>query len=262
MSFEYFNTSHLAFGSKLTRAFKQLEKLCVDCEGNILRFTEDVEYLGQYVNRNYRVPVPNSAENPVRVNEMFDAINDTFIIKELELTEDESLVVALNYFNRITNRFTVARGSTTLKKGYAFMRESVSNSNPASSIDFVQDKNSGSGRYLFKFRIDSNNFINIETSNESIVKFNTGDINHINNIEVGDSISLPYTATDYTAVLLIGNMVDNGTSINAYVNGKLIYSHGGTHIKKYVMTYLSPDDVLNSTAYSSARIINYNRAEE
>lgn len=261
MSFEYFNTSHLAFGSKLTRAFRQLEKLCTDCENNIYQYQSDLEYLGQYVNRNYRVPVPNSPDNPVRTNEIFDVINDEFQIKEISYS-DNTLTIAINYFNRVTNRFTIAKGSTTLTEGYVFMKESISNSNPSSTIDFYTSEMDGAGRFLFKFRIDSIGNINIETQSTSIIRFETGDVNHINNISVGENVTLPYTADDYECILIQGKVVNGGTSVNVKVNNKDLYNSGGYTCKRYAVVYLKPDDVLSSSAYDKAYKLIYNRVEE
>lgn len=257
MSFEYFNTSHLAFGSKLTRAFRQLEKMCDDAELTIARFTSDVAYLGEYVNRNYRVPFPTSATSAVRANELFDVINDETIVKEMSYNND-IFTVAINRFNRENNRFTIGKGSTDLKKGYAFMSDSVSNLNPTSEIKFYEDLTNAKGKQLFKFRIDSSGFINIISDSNSVLKFSKGGIDHINNLELGEEIRLPYTATDYEAIIVLGNMADNGNSVNVYVNDKLYYNHGGSHVQKYGIVYVSPNDKVTSSNYSKAYRIIYN----
>ena len=259
MSFEFFNTSHLAFGSKLTRAFRQLEKMCNDAELTIARFTKDVEYLGEYVNRNYRAPFPVSASSPVRADEIFDVINDEIIINDISC-DDGVLTATINRFNRVNNRFTIGKGSTTLKKGYAFMSDSVSNLNPTAEIKFVESLEKGEGVQLFRYRVDSNGFINIVSDPDSLIKFNKGGIDHINNMELGDRVTLPYTAQDFECILVIGNMVDNGNSINVSVNGSLYYNHGGSHVKKYGVVYVKPNDVVSSSNYSEAYKIIYNRA--
>ena len=257
MSFEYFNTSHLAFGSKLTRAFRQLEKMCGDAELTIARFTSDVAYLGEYVNRNYRVPFPTSATSAVRANELFDVINDETIVKEMSY-KDDIFTVAINRFNRDNNRFTIGKGSTDLKKGYAFMSDSVSNLNPTSEIKFYEDLTKAKGDQLFKFRIDSYGFINIVSDSNSVLKFNKGGIDHINNIEVGEQVILPYTATDYEAVVVLGRHVSEDNSVVLYLNDQLIYSMGGTEINQYAMTYLKPNDKLSASSYNKAYKLIYN----
>lgn len=257
MSFEYFNTSHLAFGSKLTRAFRQLEKMCNDAELTIGRYTSDVEYLGEYINRNYRAPMPINPSSPVRADEIFDAINDEIIIKEISYS-DNTFTVSINYFNRTNNRFTIGKGSTTLKEGYAFIADSVSNSNPTAEIKFVKTAEQGKGKQLFKFRIDSSNNINIVAHTDSIVKFNVGTINNINNISIGESIQLPHTATDYEAVIITSKLIDMGNEFNIYINNKLMSSSNGYTHRNYFMAYLKPDDTIRADHYANAYKVIYN----
>lgn len=261
MSFDYFNTSHLAFGSKLTRAFRQLEKMCNDAELTIGRYTDDVSYLGEYINKNYRAPFPMDASNPVRADEILDVINDEIIIKEISY-KDETLTVSLNYFNRVNNRFTIGKGSTTLKEGFAFMPNSVSNMNPTSEIKFVQNQAQGAGKQLFKFRVDSMGNINIVYHPDSIVKFTAGSINHINNIAVGEEVSLPYTATDYEAILVVSKLIDWGNNFTTTINGKTMMSSNGYTHQNYFMAYLKPNDKLEASHYNKAYKLIYNRVEE
>lgn len=261
MSFDYFNTSHLAFGSKLTRAFRQLEKMCNDAELNISRYVKDIEYLGEYVNVNYRAAFPISPDSPVRADELFDVINDEIIIKEIKY-DNNIFTVSINYFNRVNNRFTIGKGSTDLKEGFAFMADSVSNLNPTSEIKFVSTENQGRGKELFKFRVDASGFINIATNSNSIIKFNRGGINHINNMEIGDQVTLPHTASDYEAILVLGKTAVNGTSINLSLNNKKIYEMGGYVTKQYAIVYMKPEDILKSSTYDKAYKVIYNRTEE
>ena len=84
MPFNYFNPSHLAFGSKLTRAFRQLESLTDDVENLIENYSDNLRFFFQYVNRNYRIPFPVSGDSPAQVDQLFDLINDEINIRELE----------------------------------------------------------------------------------------------------------------------------------------------------------------------------------
>lgn len=261
MPFDYFNTSHLAFGSKLTRAFKQLEKLCSDAEEHIAGYVEDVAYLGQYVNRNYRIPFPNSAENPVQVNQILDIINDETTIRKMSF-DGTTFECYINYFNRSTNRFTIAAGSTSLKEGYAFMRESISNINPAQDIIF-KDTQDGKGLLLFQYRIDEYNKINIVKNEDAVIQPLSGGINHISNMRIGDRVYLPYTANDYEAILIEGLFNSNGDSINVEVTSETpvhyqaITRCGGTSIRQYSMAYLRPNDTLKADRYEYAWKVIY-----
>lgn len=261
MSFEYFNNSHLAFGSKLTRAFKQLEKLMNDAEGNILSYVSDLDVLGEYINRNYRVPRPVTETSAVRAAEIFDVINDNYYIKEASY-KDGIFRLSLNYFNRGTNRFTIASGSTDINEGYAYVKPSMSNSNPASEIIFSEKENNSSGYCIFKYRIDSQGFINIEDGSSDIITFKIGDYDYENNISFGDQITLPYTATDYCCVCVIGrktSVSNNEYSLSISVNGQYICSSYGTIHKNSGFVYLKPEDILSSEVYADAYLINYTK---
>ena len=59
MAFDFFNTSNLAFGAKLTRAFKQLNDLLDAAEEHLTVVYGDLYIYGEYIDRNYLVPVPN-----------------------------------------------------------------------------------------------------------------------------------------------------------------------------------------------------------
>ena len=263
MSFEYFNTSHLAFGSKLTKAFKQLEKMCIDGENNIAGFVEDVEYLGEYVNRNYRVPRPTSETSAVRVDDIIDVINDNYYIKEATY-KDGIFRLSINFFNKAINRMTIASGSTDIRDGYAYFKSSISNSDPASEIKFVEKKDDTLGNLLFKYRIDSKNVINIQDGTSSVITFKVGNMDKINSISFGDSVTLPYTATDYCCVAVIGRLTGASqapTSVQVVLNGnEILTSKGGFH-KNTAFVYLKPDDVLSSNVYDHARFVDYNITE-
>ena len=75
MTFEFFNTSSLAFGSKLTAAFKQLNNTMTYSLENIDRVLSDLDYYQQYIEKNYRVPSPTRPQMAVRTNEIFSVIN-------------------------------------------------------------------------------------------------------------------------------------------------------------------------------------------
>lgn len=69
MTFDFFNTSNLAFGSKLTKAFNQLDRLCNEAEENIAKFLNQQSIFRDYVHRNYQVPVPT------RVHQLVEPMN-------------------------------------------------------------------------------------------------------------------------------------------------------------------------------------------
>lgn len=259
MSFEYFNTSHLAFGSKLTRAFRQLEKMFNDANENISIYIQNLDVIGEYVNRNYRCPFPTKPDMAVRCSELFDLINDEYVIKEAEY-KDGTLKIALNTFDRDTNRMNIISGSTDLREGYAYYHPSISNTNPASIIEFTQEQDSAKGLCLFKYRVDDNNFINIIDGSSDVIDFKIGNMDKINSISLGNNITLPYTATDYCCVAVFGVKTYYwGTSFSVQLNGETIAESNGDGHKNTCFVYLKPNDVLNASVYSYAKLVNYRR---
>lgn len=261
MPFNYFNPSHLAFGSKLTRAFRQLEKMCTDAESNINRYLDDLAFLGQYINRNYRIPAPTSAGSPVRADEIFDVLNDEIIIKQISY-EDGIFNLGVNYFNRGTDRFTIGQGSTELKEGYAYVKESVSNMNPTQQIMFTDDLLQVKGLYLFAYRIDDDGVINITVDKSTILKIDPLGIDHIKSLRIGQQITLPHTASDYEAILVVGVKSSWGQqySYKIKVDEKEIFSRGFGEKMSHVV-YLKPKQVLSAEYYSKAYKIIYSTEE-
>ena len=54
MSFDFFNTSYLAFGSKLYAAFVTLENLIMEAEDNLEQVKSDQAIYDEYLNKNYQ----------------------------------------------------------------------------------------------------------------------------------------------------------------------------------------------------------------
>lgn len=247
MTFDFFNTSHLAFGSKLTKAFLQLDRLCTEAEENQESLNTIIEQYSQYVNRNYKAPFPTRPDAPCRTNEIFDIINDLNSIKYLRINQEGNLECAINLFKRVSNRFTVATGTTELKKGYASVLDSISNARPEREIQFTETYPS-SGNFLFEFRIDEYNNINIVGDSKSY--FIPGDFNHIVGMEYEKDVSTSsYTAEGNECIVCVGLggrgntirrltvKVDNATKINV----------GTKNGKNFGVVYLKPGETLTGT---------------
>ena len=263
MSFDYFNTSHLAFGSKLTKAFRQLEDLCDTAEGNLNQLFTDLELFDGYINKNYRCPRPSRSDAPSRTNEIFDIFNDrVYNIKYLGYSNG-TLTARINLFNRVTNRMTSGVGTTELTEGYAFVTEAISNSNVGSNITFVENSLDGQGRLLFKFRVDSSNRINIIPLDDSLILFNPAGVTHVTSMSKGAEISSGYTATDYETICVVGlkegvyEPDNQGSPGRLYidVNGQMHTRIEGRHVRKYAIVYLKPGEVLSGTFSKAFKII-------
>ena len=248
MSFDFFNPSHLAFGSKLTKAFNQLNRLALDAEDALDDLRRVYDVYTQYVNRNYPCPVPSRPDAPCRTNEIFDLINDVQTIKELKIGEDNKLHCAINIFKRNTNRITVATGETELKHGFIYCTPSISNQRPERELQFVEDTLDGVGNFIAEFRVDSDN--NISIIGDSSSYFLPGNFDHVTGMEYEEDITFEdgkYTATDNECIVCIGH---GGTGIafqqlRVNLNGEDVFLVNSRNLKNFSVMYLKPGDVLS-----------------
>lgn len=247
MSFDFFNVSHLAFGSKLTAAFKQLEKLKNEAELNLNNVLMVQDIYKEYNARNYQIPVPSGLDSPCRVDEVFQVIDAPFIIKKMEYTGGK-LYVDILTFNSTTLRITCASGSTDLKEGSAYYDQSISNLVTGRDIKFVSKSKAETGTKLFDFRIDNNGYICLENISEYIEPL---DYNHYSSLSNGGNVSFPYTATDYECIVAVGNDINaeiklNGTTILGYWDAR--------NCKRFVVVYMKAGDVLTGSAQLAFKV--------
>lgn len=175
MTYDFFNTSNLAFGSKLTKAFLNLTKTTDDVYIKCQEIFDRWDAYQGYLNRNYAVPRPQEADNPVRSNEMYDLLRgEPFHIEAMKY-ENGRLQVIIHKFNVNTNRISKLTLNTTAKSGYVFYRESTSNQSGVGKLQRVADMSSGVGTFLFQYRVDNDNVVNIidDTSDLKLIPFDT-----------------------------------------------------------------------------------------
>lgn len=262
MTYNFFNPTDLAFGNKLTAAFKSLHSLLDTAEDNVKEVLENVQYYEQYNNRNYQVKRPTNGDEPCRVDEIFDVMNDKSIyIKELRVNDNGELSVDVNLFDRGNNKMTTCSGTTELKEGYCYYKKSTSNQKPNTEVFFTTEPTYGTGLLLFQFRIDSEGKVNIvgETSQLGVRPF---DIGGYYKLELGDEVagdSEEYTATSYECLCVIGKnkhlrVLRNGEHIvgSTSDSGYISQQKGIRH----TIIYVNPDDKI-SGVYGSIRKVNY-----
>lgn len=256
MSFEFFNTSRLAFGSKLTAAFQQLDNNKTYALENLNRVLSDLDYYQQYIDKNYRVPIPTREGMAVRVNELFAIIDDIVAIKKLEY-DNGLLSVEITFFTKNTNKATNAIGSTELKEGYAFVMPSPSNTRLTRNIRFsANNDKTGSEVLLFEFRIGTDNHIYLKGNLTSILKLYPQDATQYRSLTRGEYITFPYTAQDYECLCVVG--YDNNTYIA--VNGQTIIAGGGSDKylnRNHAILYVKKGDVVSGNINYGFKI-NYN----
>ena len=143
MSFDYFNTSYLAFGQKLYSAFATLDSLAKEAKLNIDKIMTYQSLFDDYLNKNYSVPIPQNPESPCRSDNFFDIIDDKPIyINKLTSTQD-GIDVQLILVNRTNDRVTRLTGSTSLKEGYCYFLTSDLSDDSINRLQFLCDNSDG-----------------------------------------------------------------------------------------------------------------------
>lgn len=252
MPFDFFNTSALAFGIKLTSAFTQLDNLRQNAQRNINDILEAQDIFQEVIGKNYQVPAPVKPSSACRTNELFAIIESEVYIRSLDIVNGK-LRVDIEKLDSRTNRVTAASGETDLKDGYAFVVPAISNKEMNKNIRFssINDKES-SETLLFQFMIDNDNKVTIK-GDYSYLELYPQDFTQYRKIEKGSNITLPYTAPDYCCICVVGNV----NWIEVKKNGKVILSGNGNRTVRHCILYLKPDDKVEGS-YSKAFRLKYN----
>lgn len=134
MSFDFFNTSNLAFGNKLTTAFKQLFNNLQQAEDNITSVLERQSIYNDFVFKNYIVGTPSTPTSPCRSNEILNIIKHSDISSPIKLEcigdNEETvdiLTINLNIYDNSTNIVTNVIGSTNITSDGWNINDTLSN---------------------------------------------------------------------------------------------------------------------------------------
>lgn len=256
MSFDFFNNSYLAFGSKLTTAFNTLENMIVAAERNLEQVIKDQDLYKEYYNRNYLVPRPISPTSPCRANEIFDVMNDKNVYLNKLKYNGVNLEACIGLFNRSNNRITRLEGTTDLKEGYAFYSsEAISNSNVDRELKFVSDFEDVKGILLFQYRIGLDGTINLVGSVSNLYLIPES-INYLTGMSFGSKVSSggSYTAQDFECLCVIGKE----NNIEVKLDGTTILKGQGHNCVRHCIIYAKKGAKITGT-YDSIYRINYNR---
>lgn len=167
MAYDFFNTSLLAFGKKLTAAFKSLNELKKAAADNVEQVLQDLRVFKQYGNKNYKVPTPYDGTRPCRTDEVYNLISQPFIFKQLEFVNNHLNITGIK-FNKVTKRITIFTGSTTITQGSVYYNEAISNNTNGSTLNFYDNNYTGVkvGQKLFTYRISGSTVIILDNLNE------------------------------------------------------------------------------------------------
>lgn len=257
MTFDFFETSYLAFGNKLNTAFNTIDNLVKEAQDNLQQVFINQSVMQQYVNRNYRVAKPSQAFNPCRSDELYDLLNDKDVyINTLKYSENR-LNVNIFIFNKSNNKVTRLTDSTTLKEGYCFYTESVSNVAPDGNLEFVSAPELGTGKLLFQYRVDMDNNVCIVGSPTALGLIPNG-IHQYTSLSKATgtlaSSNSSYTATECMCVCVVGNTND----LLVKVNGATIMQGQGNSCVRHCILYLQKGDTV-SGRYNNIFRIKYNQ---
>lgn len=150
MTYDYFNTSYLAFGDKLKKAFKSLGSLLDNGYKKVDSLSTQLSFIGNYLDKNYQVTNPNSEDDPCNCDTIYKLLRNNpisnLIISPHGVTINESeefkgIQVSLVFFNPITDKLCTANGYSTtstkeIKSGTCFLIPSVINNNFEGQILF------------------------------------------------------------------------------------------------------------------------------
>lgn len=258
MSFDYFNTSNLAFGVKLTKAFMTLDTLYNEASANVAQVEKDQQIFNEYINRNYQVPRPTQLGNPCRSDELFNIVNDKEVYLSRLEYKDGTVYIEGVIFKRSTNRITKFTGSDTLEEAYVYYRVSNSNAKPDTELDFEEEEVGDSDDLLLQYRIDSEGHINLiyDVSNLSLVPYDTSQYISMSKGETLATNSEDFTSEDYQCVCIVGKE----NQLMVYLNDDWIMGNKESHNyvgKHNCILYIKPDDEITGT-YSKIFRVNYN----
>lgn len=268
VSFDFFNTSNLAFGAKLTRAFEQLNDLLNSAEEHLQMVYGDLIIYGDYLDRNYLVPVPNRPDAACQTNQAFDIINDeATVIKEFKYdTEKEVLNVKLMRYNRVTNRMTIGEGTTTIKEGYCYIREAVSNNKPNLPVNFSRKLDASLGDIIYKYKVTENGIVQIDIQDEMMFLLKPSGSEHYTSVSFNkiNNPKMPYEIDSPRGFLAVQNapIITNGENYSAYfrvhLNDKEMWAGTLMGSGSYVPMYLRAGDKITYLENADLYEIFYN----
>lgn len=227
MSFDYFNTSYLAFGNKLTKAFKSLAGLLDEVDDNIDILKQQLAYYQQYINKNYKVNLPSSQGSPVQARQLYEVLKiNPIILKEVSKS-GEGLKVAINYIDVNNNKITYAYGeNTTLSEGYCYVQLASSNDSPSKEITFLSEEDSKNTKMsssyirLFKYKVQSNNEIVLSQLNSLIPISPTCYDNHYSDYQLEDKTEFYTNNVSDRDVIVIVTSYESANNKSINVIGK------------------------------------------
>lgn len=168
MTFDFFNTSSLAFGKNLTAAFKNLHSQFASAAETFHNSVLAAKYSDYYVDRNYQVPEPTAPDKPCRVGTLLEILKGAYPIGEISIS-GANLTINSFIYTTANERITNGTGSTTISKGYSYLPLSNTNTRLSRNIVFSEYKMDGTSELeLFKYEVVSSSVLKVSNINSEL----------------------------------------------------------------------------------------------
>lgn len=240
MTYDFFNTSYLAFGSKLTRAFRSLADKLDNSYVNVELLQQQLTYYDQYINRNYKVPTPSGGGSPVQAKQIYDILKvKQCIIRDLSYA-DGKLHVAVSYISN-GNKITYASGETELTKGYCYIKTALTNDAPSTELTFVEEEDEGKN-LLFSFEIQSDK-VRLSDLDDTFPLFCGSYDNHYKTMTWTEVDSSDYLNQEITHDTYLIAIVKGSGRLEVSIDNKVIWGvNCPTYLKYSIPLYLKPGE--------------------
>lgn len=270
MTFDFFNTSDLAFGAKLTAAFKSLNNIKDEARDNVQDILNNLDIFKEYLNRNYQVPAPIRPTSACRTDEIFNLFKGSCFIKEMKYSKDtDKVTFGFVLYDIYSNRITIANGESNLSNGYVFARKSISNKNMERELRITdkKEKEDNGEILLFEYTVDKEA---LGEKGRVLIK-DWGDILLIRAYDFSQYTKMsmmqlsdgsPYTAKSNECIMITLRQHFGTGGANVKLNGTTIYklAHGvSSYVQDHVILYLRKGDKVEfeATAYAYLFRIKY-----
>lgn len=266
MSFDYFNVGALAYGKKISAAFNSLESLATDVDKSLAYIIDVIGYYDQYIGRNYIAPEPTRSDLPVRTNELFELIGRDYQFKTFNFNNGK-VNIEFYYTHPDTHVFTVAKGSSSIKKGYCYFTPALWNANNEKTIRFSsKDDRTGNEILICRYSVLDDGVIQILTFGEPLENCYPYDWSQVTDILPGQSVGTfidgKYTAQAFECLVVkqlkpYRDYAEDKDLQHVYLNGQEIMWDTSHQVCNFQVLYLKPGDVVTGT-FEGFKLVYFN----
>lgn len=257
MSYDYFNTSSLAFGTKLTTAFNSLSRLIDETKESMAYIQEARDFYAPYYEKNFDVPIPKTPQSAVRTEYFSDWALTADPRVEYEFANDGidfTVVTKDSAYGVVTKHV----GYTQDNVGSVYGIREYRTSGDVQLLSFVEKEGYD---HLFDYRYSNQKWIILSNQNTDLIPLEYGEYNQYRELNVVETVTPgSYTATDYECVVLSGYEQYAPPNIQrqkleVYLNDDLVCDTTESLGFSKVVLYLRPGDVIKGKYSNGLRIL-------